>query len=191
MKNTFLLIALFSVVAVACSKKQAEKTTTTKVEKETTVVKKDKPTEASNTPQTTAKGSNTEGVDVNLIAKIKRTPCFGKCPVFTVELFNNGLVKYNGIAFVERKGNFTAKASPEFIKQIQDKALAIKYLSFENKYPISPVAIADLPTTTTYIRIGEASKQILDNFDAPRELIDFENWLEKEFNKLEWKAAGE
>ena len=191
MKNTFLLIALFSVAALACSKKQVDKTTATKVEKETTVVKKDKPTETQTTPQTTAKGSNTEGGDANLIAKIKRTPCFGKCPVFTVELFNNGLVKYNGMAYVERKGNFTAKASPEFIKQIQDKALAIKYLSFENKYPISPVAIADLPTTTTYIRIGEASKQILDNFDAPRELIDFENWLEKEFNKLEWKAVGE
>ena len=186
MKNILLFVMLISVASLACSKKQVEKTTSTKVDKETTTAVK--PVTTQTTPQTTAKRANTEGVDVNLIAKLKRTPCFGKCSVFTVELFNDGLVKYNGIAFVERKGNFTAKASPEFIKQIQDKALVVKYLSFENKYPIAPVAIADLPTTTTYIRIGEASKQILNNFDAPRELIDFENWLEKEFNKLEWKA---
>ena len=92
------------------------------------------------------------------------------------------------MAFVDKKGIFTAKVTPEFIAKIQSKALSIKYLSFENKYPIAPVVIADLPTTTTFIRIGEEGKQITDNFDAPRELIDFENWLVYQFEKLDWQA---
>ena len=173
----------------SCSKKKAEKTTETTLKTEAVPPKKDLPTEVMTQPKSATTVKIPEGTDVNLIAKIKRTPCYGKCPVFTIELFKDGLVKYNGDAYVDKKGSFTAQASPEFIQQIQAKAQSIKYLSFENKYPIAPVVIADLPVTTTYIRIGDVGKQITDNFDAPRELIDFENWLEHAFDKLDWKAA--
>lgn len=187
MKNIALGLILSLSVVTACSKKKVEKTTPTKMTTETAVATKPIVVEVKS-PVQTPKVTVPEGTDVNLVAKIKRTPCFGKCPVFTIEMYNNGIVKYNGVAFVEKKGNFVAKANSDLIQQIQSKALAIKYLSFENKYPIAPVAIADLPTTTTYVRIGDVGKQILNNFDAPRELIEFENWLEQEFNKLDWKA---
>lgn len=184
MKNTILILFLLSTTLYSCSKKNVDKTTTAKIEKEKT-----------NTPSKTAIEPKKEielpvpiEKEVKLMAKINRTPCFGKCPVFTIELFDNGIVKYNGIAFVDKKGIFTAKVTPEFIAKIQSKALSIKYLSLENKYPIAPVVIADLPTTTTFIRIGEEGKQITDNFDAPRDLIDFENWLEHQFEKLDWQA---
>jgi hypothetical protein len=186
MKNTFVILFFLSVIVLSCSKKKAEKTTATPIKNEAPDVVKEKPTEVIAKPQTATKVQIPNGIDENLIAKIKRTPCFGKCPVFTIELFNNGVVKYTGMAYVERKGNFTAKVSPEFIKNIQDKALSIKYLSLENKYPIAPVVIADLPTTTTYIRIGNEGKLINDNFDAPKELIEFESWLEHAFDKVEW-----
>jgi hypothetical protein len=187
MKNSILIFLLIAATAIACSKKKIEKTTA--LDKETTTVKKETIPEIKTPNKTEPKTDNIRhDINTNLVAKINRTPCYGKCPVFTIELYNNGLVKYNGVAFVEKKGSFTAKANQEFMKQIQDKALSIKYLSLENKYPIAPITIADLPITTTYIRIGDAGKQIIDNFDAPRELIDFENWLEQEFDKLVWKA---
>lgn len=189
MKNIIIIFSLLSISIMACSKKKIEKTSLPKVEKQATVVKKETVQEAPPVPQNIPKSANIPtGIDANLVAKIKRTPCFGKCPVFTIELYNNGLARYNGMAFVEKKGNFKAKANTDFLKRIQDKALTIRYLSFENKYPIAPIAIADLPTTTTYIRLGDVGKQIIDNFDAPRELIEFELWLEQEFDKLEWKA---
>lgn len=184
MKNTILIILLLSTTLISCSQKNVDKTTTAKIEKAKTVtpIKSD----------IDSKGESEIPIPVTptvlLMAKINRTPCYGKCPVFTIELFDNGVVKYNGVAFVDKKGIFTAKVTPAFIANIQSKALSIKYLSLENKYPIAPVVIADLPTTTTFIRIGEEGKQITNNFDAPRDLIDFENWLEHEFEKLDWQA---
>ena len=89
MKKISLFVMLISVAFFACSRKKVEKTTATKIEKEAPV---DKPVVTQTTTQTTSKGSNTEAVDANLVAKIKRTPCYGKCPVFTIELFSNGLV---------------------------------------------------------------------------------------------------
>lgn len=189
MKNIIIIFLLLSTTHIACSKKKIEKTTSPKIEKETTAVKKETVPETPTTAKVeTPTTHNKDGINANLFVRIKRTPCYGKCPVFTIELYNNGVAKYNGQAFVERKGSFVAKANADFMKRIQDKAMAIKYLSFENKYPIAAITIADLPTTTTYIRLGDVGKQIIDNFDAPRELIEFETWLEQEFDKLEWKA---
>ena len=188
MKNIFFFLLFLSATFIACAKKKVEKTTTTSVKTEATAPKKETPTEVTAQPKSAPATQTPEGIDANLMAKIKRTPCYGKCPVFTIELFKDGVAKYTGVAFVDKKGSFTAKVSPEFIQQILSKAQAIKYLSFENKYPIAPVAIADLPVTTTFIRIGDVGKQITDNFDAPRELIDFENWLEHAFDKLDWQA---
>ncbi len=185
MKN-IAFILLLTATLFSCAKKKAEKTTVTEVKKEApTVIKETKP-EVVTQPKSVPVLKIPDGIDANLVAKIQRTPCYGKCPVFTIELYKDGLVKYNGMAYVERKGNFTAKVNTEFIKNIQDKALSIKYLSFENKYPIAPVTIADLPTTTTYMRIGDEGKLITDNFDAPKNLIEFENWLAHAFDKLEW-----
>ncbi len=184
MKNTVLIILLLSTTIISCSKKNVDKTATVKIEKEKVVTPKKSDIDSKDELETPIPITPT----VLLMAKINRTPCFGKCPVFTIELFDNGVVKYNGVAFVDKKGIFTAKVTPEFIARIQSKALSIKYLSLENKYPIAPVVIADLPTTTTYIRIGEEGKQITDNFDAPRDLIDFENWLVFQFEKLDWQA---
>ena len=186
MKNTILFLFLLSTTLFACSKKNVDKTTASQIKKET-----------SKTPSKTNVEHN-NGFEpalpiipaVRLMAKIDRTPCFGKCPVFTIELFDDGTVKYNGVAFVDKQGTFTAKVTPEFIAKIQSKALSVNYLSFENKYPIAPVVIADLPTTTTFIRIGKEDKQITDNFDAPRDLIDFENWLVKQFETLNWQKEG-
>ncbi len=186
MKNTILILSLLSATFFSCSKKNVDKTTTVQIKKETI-----------NTPSKTNVEQN-KGLEpalpivptVRLLAKIDRTPCYGKCPVFTIELFDDGTVKYNGVAFVDKKGTFTAQVTPEFMAQIQSKALSVKYLSFENKYPIAPVVIADLPITTTFIRIGNEDKQITDNFDAPRDLIDFENWLVQQFEKLNWQKEG-
>lgn len=186
MKN--IIILLFSILFFACSKKKIEKSTTPKIETQAVSVKEEPVSEIKTTTKNGQNVNVPAGIEANLVAKIKRTSCYGKCPVFTVELYNNGIVKYLGTAYVDKKGPFTAKVNQDFIKQIQDKALTIKYLSFENKYPIAPITIADLPITTTYIRIGNVGKQITDNFDAPRELIEFENWLEQEFEKLVWKA---
>ena len=187
MKNSAFILSLLLLTTVACAKKNSAKVTKTTTTKEMPVVKNENIADKKTVPNDAITQTDNPN-EVKLIAKIKRTPCYGKCPVFTIELFSNGVAHYSGLAFVDKKGKFKTTVTPDFIKQIQSKALEIKYLSLQEKYPTTPSAIADLPTTTTFIRIGNDSKQIIDNYDAPRELIDFENWLEQAFNKLEWRA---
>ena len=124
------------------------------------------------------------------MVSLQRSPCFGYCATFKIELFADGDAHFNGFAHVKRLGNYTAKADVAFMKRITNKALSIKYLSLLNKYPVGDIAISDVPTTTTYVRIGKDGKRIINNYDPPKELVEFEHWLEAEFETLSWQKVN-
>ena len=88
-------------------------------------------------------------------------------------------------------GSYTAKVDAAFMKRIEDKALSINYLSFLDHYPTGDVAVSDVPTVTSYIRIGKDGKRITNNYDPPKALTEFEQWLEAQFEGLNWQAAKE
>ena len=129
-----------------------------------------------------------EGISPDLLVSLNRTPCYGSCPAYKVEIFKDGLVKYTGTGYVKRLGLFSATADANFIAEIQKQAEAINYMKLNNKYPTDNVEISDLPQTISYIRLGKEGKMIHNNLDAPKELVAFERWLEKHIERLQWTA---
>jgi Domain of unknown function (DUF6438) len=187
MKNSILILLILVFVA-ACNKKVVEKVVQTPIEKpvEKPIVAEVKPPVEA-TPKVEIKLNIPEGIDSNLLVSLQRTSCFGKCPAFKIELFNDGKVLYNGIAFSKRKNKYEAFAEKSLISEIQQKALAIKYFEYSDKYPKGDIEITDLSSTISYIRIENTGKIIFNNYDAPRELIEFQRWLEKTLDALDWK----
>ena len=186
MKN-ILFLSLTLLIFTACHKKISDKTTTAQPISETKIV------EATPSVSTTSKGIKTlnipEGVDSNLVISLQRTACFGQCPVYKVEIFKDGTVKYKGTAHIKKHGQHEATATMAFIKNILQKAAVINYMALSDKYPKGDNMIADIPSTISYVRIDNEGKMITNNFDAPKELIEFERWLEKEIDGLEWKEV--
>ena len=186
MKN-ILFLSLTLLIFTACHKKISDKTTTTQPATDTQVV------EATPSVNTTSKGIKAlnipEGVDSNLVISLQRTACFGQCPVYKVEIFKDGIVKYKGTAYIKKRGQHEATASMAFIKNIQQKATAIDYMALSDKYPKGDNMITDIPSTISYVRIDNEGKMVINNYDAPKELIEFERWLEKEIDSLEWKEV--
>ena len=129
------------------------------------------------------------GIEKNLVAMLKRTPCFGKCPSHEVKVYDNGNAVYTGFAFVPRIGKFEAKVTTGFINRLQQEAVKMGYSTFQAKYPVDGSDIKDLPSTISYIRSGKKGIRVENNYDAPKELIEFENWLENEIQNLDWKAV--
>ena len=105
------------------------------------------------------------------VISLERTACFGTCPVYKIEIFNNGNAIYNGKRFVEKKGMFNFKLSKKEIKNIFKMADKINFINLKNEYykPIS-----DLPTS--YIKIK--SKKIKNYSGAPKKLYDLENYID-------------
>jgi hypothetical protein len=144
-------------------------------------------------PTTTAKGGVVKpsvipkDIEENLVFSLRRTPCYGKCPAFEIKVFKDGTATYNGIAHVSRTGKYTAKVSESVLKEIYAKAAAANFFELSDAYPLQAAEISDLPKVYTFVRQGENSKFITNNFDAPPQLMAFESQIEKLLEKLDWK----
>jgi hypothetical protein len=62
-----------------------------------------------------------------LLVAMERSPCFGACPVYRVEVFTDGLVRFEGKRFVKALEVVEAKLSPAQVKAISDRFAAIDF----------------------------------------------------------------
>ena len=191
MKNILFTLSTLVFVA-ACTKKTAEKISQTSTKTTAPLAVVTSPITPVPTPTSTAYAKGIpEDVNPDLVASLQRSPCFGYCPTFKIEVFSNGKAQYHGIAHTTRIGNYVAKVDAAFLKGIEDKALSIKYLSLLDHYPTGDIAVSDVPTVTSYVRIGKDGKRITNNYDPPKALTEFEQWLEAQFEGLNWQVIKE
>lgn len=176
MKNLILFSLVFIIALAACSRK-ATKTAQAPVNapQDEMITQSD---------ETVAPPAQTRA---DLIASFEKTACFGKCPVYQVKFYSDGKVTWYGRMNVDRKGWHTTYVLPAVLKRIKAKANELNYFDLEAKYPIN-MQVADLPSTITYIRIGDMEKQVVDTTDGPENLLAYENFLLDLINGLDWKA---
>ncbi len=184
MKRTILMF-LTLMTLFACTKKVADKVTETPIKQP---VQETTPPVVTTTKAVTPKLNIPEGIRADLVVSIKRTPCFGKCPYYNVEIYETGTVVYEGFGYTKRMGKHEAYITEAGLAKIRAKANELGYLKLSNTYPIdTKVDVPDLPTTITYIRIGNDGKSIRNKFEAPKALIEFEKWLDAEIESLSFK----
>ena len=128
--------------------------------------------------------------DTSKLAKVielTKTPCFGKCPVFTLKVYDNGLAVLEGRQNLKQIGLshkvLTKKEMTALMAEFENGQL----FSLKDEYR---ERVMDLPTTTlTYIKDGK-KKVITGNMGFPKgfndvvsacmELVQSEGWELKE-----------
>lgn len=128
-----------------------------------------------------------KGLPDSLVVRIQRTACFGRCPIYTTEIFKGGTIFYTGEKWVEREGHFVGKISQEYIEGILAEAKKINYLELNSIYDHK--GITDLPSTITSIRVGGQLKSIVNRYQAPELLNEFERFIDSQYQEVEWKLA--
>ena len=123
-------------------------------------------------------------IPTNAIARIQRTPCFGRCPIYTITVYEDNRVEYFGKKFTPREGLYTAEVSEEIIEKLITYANEIGYFEMKNVY--DQQSVTDVPSTITSLRNEEGLKTVVDRFNAPEELIRFEKFFDSLFEELEW-----
>jgi|GEM_PF-876681 len=126
-------------------------------------------------------------IPADAVARIQRTPCFGKCPIYTLTIFENGKVEYFGQKFTPREGRFEGKVSPELIANLMNEAQNVGFYVMNNIY--DKQAVTDVPSTITSLRTSSGLKTVVNRFDGPEELRRFEKYFDQLFNEVEWTAA--
>ena len=186
--NRQLAFAICLLPFAFCSEKTTKVATTEKKSTTPIVVKPTEPTPSVVTPKTTEVIVNIpKGIDPNLVLSISRSGCFGKCPAYSFSLTSDGKAVYDGVAYVSKLGKHTTQVPKKDIdKFLLETEHALSLQQFKDKYPIKGELVSDLPTTKTYIRLGNTGKLIANNYDAPKEVLDLETRIENFAEGLKW-----
>ena len=131
-------------------------------------------------------GTQTDPGEDSLFASIERTPCYGRCPTYSINIYKSGYVIYEGIRFVDRLGTYSTRISDRKIQAIINKANEIGYFELDDVYD-SPVT--DLPSTITYLSVNGQKKRIKDRVRGPEKLREYEKYFDGVFEDMEWKKV--
>jgi len=126
------------------------------------------------------------------VITLRRTACFGTCPVYSLEIYEDGTVKYLGTDFVQIKGEQRATIPKEAVRALISDFLRIRYFKLQNSYetykdPKGQVwHITDLSTVYTSLRVGKRKKEVKDYAWAPKELTQLEFEVDRVANTHRW-----
>jgi Domain of unknown function (DUF6438) len=88
-----------------------------------------------------------------------RSPCYGRCPTYQVEIHGDGTVLYDGKANVATTGKHTAKISHAALVELVEVFRKADYFSLSDCYVSG---ITDYPAYETSISFDGVSKSVLD-----------------------------
>ncbi|MGK0363351.1 MAG: hypothetical protein ACI85O_000396 [Saprospiraceae bacterium] len=126
-----------------------------------------------------------------IIASIKTTPCYGKCPVFEIRFSKSQYVTWRGYANTSRIGFYEARIEGKMLKEIERRAEALGLFELEETYPVKGEFLEDYPAVITHIYSGDREMRIFNVYDAPNAVRLFEEYLIGLTKKLTWSEIDE
>ena len=126
-----------------------------------------------------------------VIATLKTTPCYGKCPVYELKFWENQYVVRRGYAHTDNIGRYEAKLPGKVAEEIRKRAEMSGLYEMENRYPNYGEFLEDYPSVIVHVFDAEKEKRIVDIYDAPQGLKDFENYLLSVTKNLVWTEIEE
>jgi len=90
---------------------------------------------------------------------LERGPCFGDCPVYSVEIRGDGTVIYDGGGFVAIPGKHITKISRRAVSDLVARFREIDFLHLQDQYSAS---ITDQATYQTTIAFDGRKKSVID-----------------------------
>lgn len=120
----------------------------------------------------------------SLFLRIHKTPCFGQCPIYRVDIYRSGGAYLEGERFFVYEGIFKTRFSEAEMARIVQIAEQYNYFSFDHVYD---APVTDLPSTTTVLRTGEREHWVYNRMNSPDELRAFERELEAIIKAKEWE----
>ena len=128
-------------------------------------------------------------------------PCFGKCPIFTMTIYNTGLVKYYGRRYTTKNGKHEKMLDKAAYTDLVKSFRKNRFWRFDDTYGMD---LVDAPTTTISFsdndKVGLSSSAVLKDVieTISKKIVKIivsesckdpaEHFLEK---KLDWSTVKE
>jgi hypothetical protein len=96
-------------------------------------------------------------------------PCFGKCPIFTMTIYNTGLVKYYGRRYTTKNGKHEKMLDKKSYTDLVNSFRKNRFWRFDDTYGMD---LVDAPTTTISFSDKDKVKTIKGKSQFPDKLIE-------------------
>jgi len=101
-------------------------------------------------------------------------PCRGFCPVYTITIYQNGLLEYNGEKFVEKTGSASFTLSKEELANLRQEVSKTNLWQYPDEVESR---IMDAPYATLSAWSGEKVKSVRGSIDRPKPLLELEKMI--------------
>lgn len=122
---------------------------------------------------------------------LRRSACFGSCPIYSVEISGDGSVVFKGTGHVLATGEQYSQISHDAVVQIFEAFRQADYFSLENKYA-DPVT--DNPTYITSISFDGHSKTVEDYVGEyagmPHAVVELEMTIDRLTGTEQWISGS-
>ena len=125
--------------------------------------------------------------DLEKVVSMNMGPCYGNCPVYTITVYNNGVVAYEGERFTDRKGTYVRDIGRSSLKALKQELVAANLRKFPNAFKSQ---IPDLPTVTIEYFDDGGSKVIRGKDGRPPQVLKIQELLEQIANEGDWKQQS-
>lgn len=122
-----------------------------------------------------------------LVFRMQRTPCFGQCPTYTINIYQSGWSLLEGKQFFDYEGFYTTKFTEEDLIQIETLAKKYGYDKMDHVYD---APVTDLPSTTTIVNTESMNNWVYNRMNSPDELRSFEREMETMIKDKQWKRSA-
>ncbi|MFB6257525.1 MAG: DUF6438 domain-containing protein [Flavobacteriales bacterium] len=116
----------------------------------------------------------------------KRTPCYGKCPIYTLRIWPDGTAKLKAGRYVKvDKGDYRGKVPESKIERIKTKAREIDFFQLKKNY--DQKGVTDLPSRITELAYGNKEHRVRNRYEGPEKLKALEEIFAKIVENTRWK----
>jgi hypothetical protein len=119
----------------------------------------------------------------SLLFTLLRTPCLGSCPVYKLEVYTDGYVKYNGRNYVDLMGIYTGYLKPDQIKNVIQYFNKADFYSFSDKYVDYRL---DIPSIIIEYNSENGFKKVEASTEIPRNFRVLTSELELLIEEIDW-----
>ena len=119
-----------------------------------------------------------------VVITMRRTACFGHCPIYSVAIYGNGRVEFTGHGFVAQKGVHTDSIPHEEVIRLVEVFHMKDFFSMKDRYENK--FLTDLPATITTFESGTMSKSVYNYYGAPADLRAIEAMIDKIARTYRW-----
>ena len=165
---TFLLLLAFGFALPACAQHPKKTTQKVKIKKATKKAAVAKPIPAKS--------------ETGPVLTFERTPCFGTCPAYTMQVFADGRVVYEGRRGVPMLGTKELKLPASAVTDMLRQAKEARFEQFQDRYSQNTT---DLPSTIIAVRQpGGQLKTVVLEEGAPENVRQLFTYIGNQLDAL-------